>query len=89
MCECDNDSRMRTPKTTKEDASKASVHLGTGCVVFSYKKGYCEAVEAHTHTQTRCKMHLGPTLDPPKVVKPYISISRPQRMWTEVFFLGV
>ena len=52
MCECDNDSRMRTPKTTKEDASKASVHLGTGCVVFSYKKGYCEAVEAHTHTHT-------------------------------------
>ena len=87
MRECDNESRMRTPKTTKEDASKALLHLGTGYVViFRYKKGYFEAVEAHT----RCKMHLyfisvGPTLDP-KSCNTYISTSGHQRMWTEVFF---
>ena len=41
---------MRTPKTTKEDARKALLHLGTGYVViFRYKQGYFEAVEAHTH----------------------------------------
>ena len=83
---CENDSHMRTPKTTKEDARKALLHLGTGSrALFRYKKGYFETVEAHTHTHTRCKMHLGPTLDP-KSCKTIYSTSGPQRMWTKVFF---